>query len=307
MNRKTAISLFILILLSAFAAAFAADKTADSKLKFSTLKGTVKNTAQQPVEAAVVKLIDTEKGAVMSAKTGKDGSYVFEKAAAGRRYFIETEKTKDNMYLAGGLRKSFTADMKMQMIQDIEVSARPGEKADYVGTTVCLSCHMESSHDLTAGFMASAHQRVVHMGQDDIIEPAGGWGADNDPMGKKTGVMASPPDGSDSSPVTVTACTKDGVKGFAFGGAENEPCRTGVFIPIAATVGGQGDKYVAPGTDKPAANVGVFKQHFFAFLKNVPATSGPNWEMYPYPGAEQDFIMLPLYIAQSGNIAPQLR
>ncbi|WP_265821930.1 carboxypeptidase-like regulatory domain-containing protein [Geovibrio ferrireducens] len=272
------------------------------------IAGKVVNTAGEPIEKITVKLINAKDNSVAaSAMTDKNGNYTFKNIMSGTKYFVQTDKSADGKYIRGGLRMSVEAGINTASLRNIQLSGRPGDKAEYVGNKICMDCHMDmdKSHDMASGHSASAHMRIIMPGQKDVIEPMSGWGADNDPLGKKTGVSASPPDGSDNDPVPVTACTKKGIKGFAFGGNGKNPCVTGVFIPIAATVGGQGDKYIMPGTDEMHTNVGVFKQHYLAKLKDVPATS--SWEMYPYPGADKDFIMLPLYVAQSGTDSPKFK
>ncbi|MCD8567065.1 MAG: hypothetical protein LRY50_01420 [Geovibrio sp.] len=56
-----------------------------------------------------------------------------------------------------------------------------------MGSKICMDCHMDmdKSHDMASGHSASAHMRIIMPGQKDVIEPMSGWGADNDPLGKK--------------------------------------------------------------------------------------------------------------------------
>ncbi|WP_139366655.1 multiheme c-type cytochrome [Trichlorobacter thiogenes] len=52
-------------------------------------------------------------------------------------------------------------------------------------------------------------------------------------------------------------------------------------------------------------NVGIFKQHFYARVQDVPASKSPNWTGYPYTGSDKDLLMLPIFVAQSGDEAPK--
>lgn len=300
MRRKLITGLFVTLIMLSACIVTATAKTAMS----AVIRGKVKNTAGEYVSGIKVDLVKTsDMSQAGSAMTSKDGSFEFKNIKLNERFWIMSENTADGKYLAGQLRKSIMTDKPEVMVQDMEISGRPDNKAVYVGSKVCRDCHADTHPAITAGHQASAHTRIITMGQKAVIDPMGGWGKDNDSMGVKTGFSATPPDGSDTPPVPVTACTKNGVKGFTFGGDQMKPCDTGVFIPIAATLGGQGDRYVDPKTGKMMPNVGVFKQHFLAKLTDVPATTS-SWENYPYPGSDKDFVMLPLYIAQSGTLAP---
>lgn len=273
--------------------------------KSAVVNGYVKNSADAPLAGVTVRFMDaTGKETIKTATTSSKGFYSFSMITPGTRFLVRTDKTADGKYLMGEDRKTVVADSEKIFVPDIRLSARPGDKAEYVGSDTCIGCHEETHKALTDGFLSSAHRRVLHIGQESIIDPKDGWAIDNDPDGVNTGILSSPPDGSDGAPLTVFACEKNGVKGFAFSSEAKSACAEGVFIPVAATVGGQGDKFIVPGTDKTVKNLGAFKQHFLARLQDVPATSTSNWEMYPYKGSDKDFILLPLYVAQSGNGAP---
>lgn len=304
MKKNLVAGFFLTAIILSSCGAFAA-MNSKMNMVYSSIKGRVKNTADEYLAGVTVFLVNTsDMSKTATAVTAKDGSYAFDKTKMNEKYWVMTENTKDNKYLAGQLKRSVMTDKASIALMDITVSARPGNGAQYVGTKKCNECHADSHPSISKGHNSSAHSHIIMLGQKDIIEPVGGWGKNNDQMGVKTGVMASPPDGSDSNPVAVTACTVNGVKGFSFGGNTDDPCKSGVFIPIAATVGGQGDKYIMPETGKMMPNVGHFKQHFLAKLSDVPATRTDNWEIYPYPGSDKDYVMLPLYIAQSGVISP---
>jgi hypothetical protein len=280
---------------------------AQSKLTATgNLSGRIIDTAGQPVADVQVSVpLPGAAGRSITARTNSGGLYVLEKLPAPASYMITTAPTADKKYLAGGNRMAISIQRGPNRVADIILSARQSDQATYVGTKVCAECHQSFDKGRVAQHAASAHMRIVKYGQAEIIEPAGGWGGENDPAGKSTGLKSAPPDGSNGAPVELTMCQKNGVKGFAFGGEPGTACATGVFVPIAATAGGQGDRYIAPGTDVPVANVGKFKQHFYAWIRDLPASTR-SYVGYPYVGSEKDMVMFPVLLAQSGDNSPRL-
>jgi nitrate/TMAO reductase-like tetraheme cytochrome c subunit len=297
-------SVVLSILLTAVAG-FALQSDSNN-VKYHSLSGKVLNTAKEPISnVAVYITIPGKSSTSVKSFTNVNGSYTLANIPTSGPLFVQTLATSDGKYLASELRRALVLDKKANTAPDIIVSARPSDKARYVGTSVCVNCHEAITPEITAKHTASAHMRIVIQGQSQIIDPVGGWGANNDPTGKNTGIMAAPPDGSNGPAVTVTACQKIGVKGFSFGGNTNDACNSGIFIPIAATVGGQGNRYIESGSNTPVPNVGAFKQHFYAKLQDVPATTSRNWSGYPYKGSDREFLLLPVFIAQSGDNSPR--
>ncbi|MCD8491429.1 MAG: hypothetical protein LRY51_05770 [Geovibrio sp.] len=110
-----------------------------------------------------VKLINAKDNSVAaSAMTDKNGNYTFKNIMSGTKYFVQTDKSADGKYIRGGLRMSVEAGINTASLRNIQLSGRPGDKAEYVGSKICMDCHMDmdKSHDMASGHSASAHMRI---------------------------------------------------------------------------------------------------------------------------------------------------
>jgi hypothetical protein len=258
----------------------------------------------------------------VTTTTGADGTYTLSGLGDGS-YFVETSPSADKKWLAGGTRTSVVVSATTTAAApDIVVSARPSDAATYVGGVTCQGCHLSVSADIVNATKASAHWRSLTTPVTNpsaplsrlLTTPGKGntlWPASTG-AGNKLSFTTLCADGV-TDECDVYACNLGGgtaakAYGFKFvkpadkaspNASDCTVTTNGDVVPISGTYGGEGDRYIAPGTTAELKNAGVFKQRFFAALADVPATKG--WTDYPAAEQGRDWIVMPVQINQSGG------
>lgn len=89
---------------------------------------------------------------------------------------------------------------------------------------------------------------------------------------------------------------------FKFDGTADCTVQDGTFIPVIATIGGEGDGGVDGGK-----NFGVYKQRYLARPTDVPYAND-HWavQYLTQEDKDRDFLILPVYMVQDGNTDPSL-
>jgi Doubled CXXCH motif (Paired_CXXCH_1) len=82
------------------------------------------------------------------AKTDARGNFVIANVPDGRFFIHVTPDAKDVEHLPGGdvSRRSYPADQLRGQSMTIKISSRPSAAARFVGSSSCLSCHMDKKH-----------------------------------------------------------------------------------------------------------------------------------------------------------------
>jgi len=292
----------------------------------ATISGTVLDVYGKGVSGARV----TVDGQERSTTSSGSGAFKITKVSAGQVYLQAASPS--TRYLDSETLKSITVekDADIKGIQ-IVLSGRPSDSAEYVGMDVCMSCHADDWPEIFKAFdgspEASAHSRFLIEGTSRMIYPElwpepGEKYLPLDPQGELL-MVQDPADGEGL--VNLVLCTEDGSNGreylFKFypeqPGGESLPAskldcsrntKGAVWIPIAATVGGQGkwgEGYTDPEHQKADRyhDFGEGKQRFMARVQDVPYLK--KWMAdhgVPIEKAKQDYVAyMPVYIMQDGT------
>ena len=290
------------------------------------IAGQVLDVMGDGVEGATV----TAEGQAAIAVTAADGSFeltdvedgfVFLYVTAPSDAYLDGE-TLGAIYVATG-----------QTVSDIVVtlSGRPSADAISVGVETCQDCHGRKWPEMFAALDgsadAAAHSRFVTEGTSHLVYPEL-WPAPDDkylprnPKGELL-LVQDPVDGAGL--VNVVLCTQDGEAGreylFKFyqelaegttPRVENDlDCgadETAVFIPVAATIGGEGnwgEGYMDPihAADDSYPNFGEGKQRYMARIQDVPyLVTWMTENNVPLERAKQDYVAyMPVYMVQDGT------
>jgi len=236
------------------------------------------------VPGATVKIV----GTTFQATTGADGSYTITGVPTPGPYFIDV--TAPTGYVEGGTKESIFLSAATNAVPDIALSARPSDTASWTGRLICSFCHsaIASAHQSSAHWLSLTpdKSRMVNVG----LWPA--VGATLNPV--LTGQDPANPAG----PQVPFYLCQNTASAYAvkFGGTADCGIPDGTLVPVSGTYGGEGDG----GVDN-TANVGKYKQRYFAKLADVPSASGWTYTA----GKDKDYLILPLQITQSGDGAPK--
>jgi hypothetical protein len=177
----------------------------------------------------------------------------------------------------------------------IMLSGRPSKSADYLGEASCTGCHApagEESHE-------SAHYRFVTRGTSRLVR-RDMWPA----VGRTLNLnikAVDPVDGTTMVPVYLCQ-NRPGAYAMKFAGAPDCLVSDGTLVPVAATIGGEGDGGV---DGRP--NFGVYKQRYLARPSDIPYARD-RWAV-PYlteADRDRDLLILPVFMVQDGNTDPSL-
>lgn len=290
----------------------------------ATLTGRVLDTAGAAIVGATVVV----EGQSATATTGDDGSFALADVAPGFVYLHVTSPSE--AYLDGETRRSLRA-MSGETLSGVQItlSGRPSANATYLGMGMCQVCHRGMWPDLFAAYdgtsNAAIHSRFVTEGTSQLVYKnlwpvPGDKLLPRDPKGALLKVQ-DPSDGTGL--VHVVLCTQgdepDRQYLFKFypeaAGdltADELDCSdspsTAVWIPVAATIGGQGnwgEGYVDPEHELPDRhpNFGEGKQRYMCRIQDVPflvkwmTDNGVN-----RTGQKQDYICyMPVFLMQDGT------
>ncbi len=292
----------------------------------ATLYGKVVDVNGRAVPKATVSV----EGQSLKTTTSTKGEFTLKNVSAGYLYLQVTAPS--SKYLDSETLKSIKVD-KDANIKDIQItlSGRPSEQAEYVGMSTCKSCHADQWPEIFKAFdgspEASVHSRFVIEGTSRMIYPElwpepGEKYLPLDPKGELL-MVQDPADGHGL--VNLALCTEDGSNGrdylFKFypeqAGEKTLPAskldcsrstKGAVWIPVAATIGGQGkwgEGYTDP-EHKIADryhDFGEGKQRYMARVQDVPYLK--KWMAdhgVPVERAKQDYVAyMPVYIMQDGT------
>ncbi|MBI3074188.1 MAG: carboxypeptidase regulatory-like domain-containing protein [Deltaproteobacteria bacterium] len=282
---------------------------------FASISGTVKNTAGAAIANATVSV----SGVDASAVTAADGTYTITNVPAPGPYFLDVApptNDADAGYFAGDTRVSLLLTRASHTDASIILSARPSSAATYIGTSLCALCHAVVGDTTIVPRHASAgHWRSLSLDGGERFVSTSLWpsvGATVD-----TGKYAQDPNGvkydagnGGSGWNRVYLCQNSaGSYAMMFGpnpdagvdaGCTGAGGTTqGIVIPVAGTYGGEGDRSTWDGGI--VANLGKFKQRFFARVNDVD--SGTGWTYTA--GKDKDLLVLPVQVTQSGDGYPK--
>ncbi|HLE03408.1 MAG TPA: carboxypeptidase regulatory-like domain-containing protein [Anaerolineales bacterium] len=236
------------------------------------------------VAGATVKIV----GTTFQATTGADGSYTITGVPTPGPYFIDV--TAPTGYVEGGTKESFFLSAATNAVPDIALSARPSDTASWTGRLICSLCHSA----IATAHQSSAHWLSLTPDKSRMVDvnlwPA--VGATVNP-----GLTGQDPANPAGLQVPFYLCQNTaGAYAVKFGGTADCGVADGTLVPVSGTYGGEGDG----GIDN-TANVGKYKQRYFAKLADVPSASG--WAYTS--GKDKDYLILPVQITQSGDGAPK--
>lgn len=97
------------------------------------------STADEPLEDPIA----TKGASYTKAVTDPDGVYRIPTVAAGSYFLTAVPAAADKGHLPGGnhCRMAMASTALVGKRLDVELSTRPSDSAEYVGTSVCLTCH----------------------------------------------------------------------------------------------------------------------------------------------------------------------
>ncbi|MFC2105423.1 carboxypeptidase regulatory-like domain-containing protein [Candidatus Bipolaricaulota bacterium] len=311
-----------------------------------TVQGMVLDAKGNPVPDATVQV----EGQTATAATASDGSFTLAAVEAGSAYLYVTSPSA--AYLDGETLESVSVQSGLTVSDvKITLSGRPSDQASFVGMQSCVMCHGEAWSDMFDAFdgtkEASAHSRFMVQGTDQMVYPDM-WPEPGDkvlPRDTKGNLLMvqDPQDGEGL--VNVVLCTRDneGEREYLFkfypesdriltesdldgSGADGDifawkdkqdagtydPKANPIFIPVAATNGGQGnwgEGWADPNHEQPDShpNFGEGKQRYMCRMQDVPSVRQwakdndvTNW-------LDDDYIdyipYMPVYLHQDGTPA----
>ncbi|MBL6981104.1 MAG: carboxypeptidase regulatory-like domain-containing protein [Anaerolineales bacterium] len=290
------------------------------------ISGKVVDVKGDPVEGATV----SAEGLDISADSAPDGSFALTDVPAGFVYLYVASPS--DLYLDGETHHSIYAGDGMDVTDvTITLSGRPSADATTVGMDACTTCHANSMPEYFAAFdgstNAAAHSRFVTEGTSQMIHTEM-WPEPGDkvlPRGSKGELLMVQDPADGEGLVNLVLCTEDGDEGreyiFKFYAELEEGATprsegalncgaddTAVFIPVAATIGGQtnwGEGYADPyhEVEDRLPNYGLGKQRYMARIQDVPFLV--DWfteHDIPLERAKQDYVnYLPVYLIQDGT------
>lgn len=290
----------------------------------ATISGTVVDVNGEPVVGATVNVA----GQGGTAVTGAEGSFTIAEVVPGLVRLNVTAPS--DAYLDGETRKALRA-VSGETLSDVQItlSGRPGAAATYLGISMCRVCHGTTWPDIFAAYDgtpdAAIHSRFVTEGTSHLVYKnlwplPGEKLLPRDPKGALLKVQ-DPLDGNGR--VHVVLCTQgeepDRQYLFKFypeaaGDLTEEQLdcsespSTAVWIPVAATIGGEGnwgEGYVDPEHQLPDRhpNFGEGKQRYMCRIQDVPflvqwmAQNGVD-----RTGQKQDYVCyMPVFVMQDGT------
>lgn len=297
----------------------------------ASVSGLVRDAAGAPVLGATVSV----EGQAVTATTAADGTFTLDDVTPGFLYVQVAAPSE--AYLDSETRNSvFTAAGMAVTGVEITLSGRPTDAATTVGSAICRLCHGAMWPEYFAGLDgspdAAAHSRFIVEGTSAMVYPEL-WPEPGDvvlPRNPSGGLLLSQDPLDGTGLVNVVLCTEDGIDGreYIFKFYEELPAgaparvegdldcalddTTAVYIPVAATNGGQGnwgEGYVDPDHVLPDRhpNFGEGKQRYMARTQDVPyivdwaARNGVSLDR-----AKQDYVpYLPVYLVQGGADGPK--
>ena len=289
----------------------------------ASISGKVKDVKGAGVKGANV----TVEGQKAKATTDSSGSFKLTGVAPGSAYLYV--KTPSVAYLDGETLKAITVKSGAKVTGvAITLSGRPGATATYVGKKSCTGCHDEKLAKAFDGTPnAAVHSRFITEGTSQMVyknkwpEPDGKY-LPQDPKGKLL-MSQDPLEGKGM--VNFALCTKgdepnrqylfkfypeqkDGVSLTENDLDCSDKPAGAVWIPIAATIGGQGnwgEGYTDQNHRLPDRhpNFGEGKQRYMCKIQDVPYIA--KWmkdNNVSREGQKQDYIaFMPVYIMQDGT------
>lgn len=319
-------------------------ETADSNVE--TVQGKVVDVKMDPVPGALVQV----EGQNVANTTASDGSFKLTNVEPGFIYLYVTAPSEK--YLDGETLESIPVySGSMVSDVTITLSGRPSNNSTYVGMGTCQMCHgrvwseMFETFDGTGN--ATAHSRFVVQGTEQIVYPdmwpePGNKVLPRDPNGDLL-MVQDPQDGEGLVNVVLctrdvgeereylfkfypesdTKLTEDDLDGsvpdgdiFAWKDEQDkgtyDPEENPIFIPVAATIGGQGnwgEGWLDPNHEQTDRypNFGEGKQRYMCRMQDVPwvrqwakDNNLTNWLEENYT----DYIAyMPVYLVQDGTPA----
>ncbi|GAO01494.1 carboxypeptidase regulatory-like domain-containing protein [Anaeromyxobacter sp. PSR-1] len=253
----------------------------------STITGWVRRPSGGPLAGAVV----TVQGQTSTATSAADGSFTLTNVSPGFVYLLAKAPVG---FLDGGDRQShYVAAGATLSDVTVTLSGRPADTATYLGEKMCTLCHQ----DVAASQHLAAHYHFVTPGTSRMVKiemwPAVGQTLDPHVQ------AVDPIEGKAFVPVYMCQNTP-GAYAMKFAGTPDCMVNDGTLIPVAATIGGEGDGGV---DNRP--NFGVYKQRYLTKPKDVPYAVN-HWAVQYTTEADRDrdFLILPVYLVQDGNTNP---
>lgn len=253
----------------------------------ATITGWVRKPSGQPIPGAVVSV----EGQTASATSAADGTFTLSNVTPG---FVYLKAKAPEGFLDGGDRRSqYVAAGTTLSAVTVTLSGRPSDTATYLGESVCVLCHA----NVAAAQHQSAHYHFVTPGTSRMVKTEL-WPAVGQTLDPHVQAL-DPIEGHDL--VAVYLCQNTaGAYAMKFAGTADCLVSDGTLIPVAATIGGEGDGGV---DDRP--NFGVYKQRYLAKPRDVPYAVN-HWAVQYVSEADRDrdFVILPVYLVQDGNTNP---
>ena len=291
----------------------------------AAIKGTVKDTKDRPISGAAVSV----EGQIITATTAGDGSFILRQVIPG--YVYLAVQTPSENYLDGGTRKAILAEGG-NTVEDVEIilSGRPSVNASYLGMDACKTCHSTVWPELFAAYdstpNAAAHSRFVTEGTDHLVYkdmwPPADYSTAVLPRDAKGALLKvqDPRDGSGLVHIALCTQGEEPDRQYLFKFYPEQPegvtlteedldCsldEEALFIPIAATIGGQGnwgEGYVDPEHTIPDRhpNFGEGKQRYMARIQDIPYLAD-YYQTYRAGETKQDYVCyMPAFVMQSGT------
>jgi hypothetical protein len=253
----------------------------------ATVSGLVKGVSGKAVASATVSV----EGQTASTTTAADGTFTLTGVEPGQVFL---KVTGTGGFLDGGNRKSIKVPEGGSLSNiAITLSGRPSAAAEYVGENGCKGCHAAYANELHK----AGHYHFVTPGVARVVN-ANMWPAVGQTLNPAVTAL-DPVDGTTMVPVYLCQPAA-GAYSMKFAGTPDCAVNDGTFVPVSATIGGEGDG----GVDN-APNFGVYKQRYLAKIADVPYAL-TNWTV-PYKTTQdrdRDYLILPVYMVQDGNTDP---
>ena len=254
-----------------------------------TISGVVKSNSGDLLVGATVTVEET----TIETTTAANGSFTLTGVNPG---FVFLYVTAPAGFLDGGNRESIYVPAGGAVSNvTITLSGRPSDSATYLGESVCVACHAP----IAAKQHQSGHYHFLTEGTSRMVNTSM-WPAVGATLNPNV-TAVSPVDGTTYVPVYLCQ-NSAGAYSMKFDGVADCTVADGTIVPVAATIGGEGDGGI---DNRP--NFGVYKQRYLARPGDVPYAVA-HWAVAYLSQADRDrdLIILPVFMVQDGNTDPAL-